>query len=268
MKIVRFLDTSNRVVRGREHPDGTITRLDGEIFKELKDSGQKIQVKKLLTPVTPTAILCIGLNYRQHAAETGSEIPRYPVLFMKNPGSVCHPQDPILLPKSCVDPPQVDYEGELAVVIGKPAKNVSESAALDYVIGYTIGNDISARRWQKHAGGGQWIRGKSFDTFCPLGPRIVTSDELTDPQNLELKSFVNGEVMQNTNTGDMIFPVTKLLSYLSESTTLLPGTIIMTGTPGGVGYKRTPPVYLHPGDTVEVSIDCIGRLTNRVALEE
>ena len=268
MKIIRFLDTSNRVVYGREHPDGTITRLDGENLKELKDSGQKIQVKKLLTPVTPAAILCIGLNYRQHAAEAGAEIPRYPVLFMKNPGSVCHPQDPILLPKSCVDPPQVDYEGELAVVIGKPAKNVSESEALDYVIGYTIGNDVSARRWQKHAGGGQWNRGKSFDTFCPLGPRIVTSDELTDPQNLELKSFVNGKVMQNTHTGDMIFPVTQVVSYLSESTTLLPGTIIMTGTPGGVGYKRTPPVYLQPGDTVEVSIDRIGRLTNRVALEE
>jgi 2-keto-4-pentenoate hydratase/2-oxohepta-3-ene-1,7-dioic acid hydratase in catechol pathway len=145
---------------------------------------------------------------------------------------------------------------------------VSAAHALDHVAGYTIANDVSARRWQKHAGGGQWVRGKSFDTFCPLGPVLVTADEITDPQTLQVKSILNNDVMQNANTSDMIFSVAELIEYLSDSTTLLPGTVILTGTPSGVGFVRKPPVYLNAGDTIEIEIDRIGSLTNTVVAEK
>ena len=162
----------------------------------------------------------------------------------------------------------MDYEAELAVIIGKAAKNVSAVNALDHVAGYTVANDVSARRWQKHAGGGQWVRGKSFDTFCPMGPVLVTTDEIEDPQTLQVKSILNNEIMQNANTSDMIFSVAKLIEYLSDSTTLLPGTVILTGTPSGVGFVRKPPVYLNAGDTIEIEIDRIGKLTNTVVAEK
>lgn len=267
MKIIRFLDESDQVCYGQEQPDQTVTLLHGRSLQDLKDSGQKAQVKKLLAPVAPAAILCIGLNYHQHAAETGWEIPRYPALFMKNPGALCHPEDPIILPYACIDPAQVDYEGELVVVMGQDAKNVGKDEALNYVAGYTIGNDVSARRWQKKAGAGQWIRGKSFDTFCPLGPRLVTTDEFPDPNDLQLTCSLNREIMQTARTRDMIFPVPELIAYLSESTTLLAGTVIFTGTPAGVGYRRQPPVYLQPGDRVEVAIEGIGTLRNPIVQE-
>ncbi|MBL0731940.1 MAG: fumarylacetoacetate hydrolase family protein, partial [Desulfosarcina sp.] len=151
-----------------------------------------------------------------------------------------------------------------AVVIGKTARNVSAGQALDYVLGYTIANDVSARRWQKNAGSMQWTRGKSFDTFCPLGPAIITADEIPDPQNLQIKCVLNDEVMQDAVTSDMIFSVAEIIAYLSEDTTLLPGTVILTGTPGGVGFVRKPPVYLKTGDEVEVTIEGIGRLVNPV----
>ena len=160
---------------------------------------------------------------------------------------------------------QVDFEVELAVIIGRKAKNVTAAEALDYVFGYTIGNDVSARRWQKHAGGGQWVRGKSFDTFCPLGPELVTKDLVPDPQQLRLQCFLNGRLMQDDNTSDMIFSVAGLIEYLSDSMTLLPGTVIMTGTPSGVGFARQPPVYLKPGDNLELTIDNLGTLCNPVA---
>ncbi len=268
MHIIRFYDDTGKISYGRKHQDETVTVLQGRLFDDFQDTGTPVKVKKLLAPLQPAAILCIGLNYHQHADETGMQPPKYPVLFMKNPGALAHPFDPIILPHSCMEPLQVDYEAELAVVIGRAAKNVSAANALDYVAGYTIANDVSARRWQKHSGGGQWVRGKSFDTFCPLGPELVTADEITDPQTLQVKSILNKEIMQNANTSDMIFGVAELIEYLSDSTTLLPGTVILTGTPSGVGFVRKPPVYLKPGDTMDVEIERIGTLTNTVAAEK
>lgn len=267
MRIVRFLDENGRECYGRDFKDGHALLLRGHLFDGLEETGSRVSVSKLLAPLQPPAILCIGLNYRQHAVETGIKIPEYPVLFMKNPASVTHPHDPIILPAVCAEPPQVDYEAELAAVIGKPARNVPLAKALDHVLGYTAGNDVSARWWQKHAGASQWIRGKSFDTFCPLGPELVTADEIPDPQNLRLRCILNNEVMQDGNTSDMIFSVAQLVAFLSEGTTLLPGTVILSGTPSGVGFVRQPPVFLKPGDVVSIEIEAIGTLTNRVVDE-
>jgi len=264
MRILRFIDENKQIRYGHNYNNGLATILEGDLFTGLKDTGKKAGVMKWLAPVVPSAILCIGLNYHDHAKETGSKIPRYPILFMKNPASLTNPGDPIVIPQSCMDPMEVDYEIELAVVIGKPAKNVPADKALDYIFGYTVANDVSARRWQKNSGGGQWIRGKSFDTFCPLGPALVTSDTINDPQNLALETIVNGKIMQKTNTSDMIFSVAEIIEYLSSGMTLLPGTVILTGTPSGVGFVQKPPAYLKPGDMVEMTIEQIGTLTNRV----
>ena len=264
MRIIRFLDGNGQIRFGHDHHCGEATLLEGESFASLKDSGLRLEVAKLLAPIDPVAILCIGLNYREHARETKIEPPRYPVLFMKNPAALNHPGDPILLPDSCLNPLQVDFEIELAVIIGKAAKNVPAAEALSYVQGYTIGNDVSARLWQKHGGGGQWVRSKSFDTFCPLGPEMVTTDLIPDPQQLRLQCFLNGAVMQDATTADMVFTVAELIEYLSRDMTLLPGTVIMTGTPSGVGFARNPPVYLKPGDSLELRIDNIGVLRNPV----
>jgi len=265
MKVYRFLDEYGKIRYGRDLSDESITLLEGDPFKGLTDSGQRVKAAKLLAPVEPRAILCIGLNYRLHVGEFGGELPKRPILFMKNPAAVAHPGDPILIPASCLEPPQVDYETELAVVIGRAARNVPAADALDYVLGYTIGNDVSARRWQKEWGGGQWVRGKSFDTFCPLGPALVTSEDIPDPQGLRLTCTLNGRLMQDGNTADMLFPVAELIAYLSEDTTLLPGTVIMTGTPSGVGFARNPPVFLAPGDVLSMTIEPIGTLVNSVA---
>jgi 2-keto-4-pentenoate hydratase/2-oxohepta-3-ene-1,7-dioic acid hydratase in catechol pathway len=214
-------------------------------------------------PALPPAIFCIGLNYRKHAEETKAKIPDFPVVFMKSPAAVLSHGEPIVLPRK-LRSDAVDYEGELAVVIGKPCKNVAKKDALDYVLGYTCANDVSARDWQKRWGGGQWCRGKTFDTFCPLGPRVVP---IADPGNLRIRTTVNGEVLQDCNTSDMIFNVPVLIEFLSGSTTLLPGTVILTGTPPGVGMARTPPRWLKAGDTVTVEIEKIGALTNPVVEE-
>jgi 2-keto-4-pentenoate hydratase/2-oxohepta-3-ene-1,7-dioic acid hydratase in catechol pathway len=217
-----------------------------------------------LAPVEPVNLFGIGLNYRAHALETGAPIPEHPVVFMKPTTAVTDPGAPISLPASCVHGPEVDFEAELAVVVGRLARDVAESQALDYVLGYTCANDVSARRWQKHGGGGQWVRGKSFDTFCPLGPVLVTAEEIPDPQLLSLRCWVNGRLMQAGRTGDMIFSVAQLISRLSRDTTLLPGTVILTGTPPGVGFARNPPVFLGDGDRVAVEVSGIGRLENPV----
>jgi 2-keto-4-pentenoate hydratase/2-oxohepta-3-ene-1,7-dioic acid hydratase in catechol pathway len=268
MRIVRFIDDKDQICFGCNYADGTAELLAGELFTGLKQTGARSTVKKLLAPVAPPAVFGIGLNYHKHAQETGLELPRYPIIFMKNPAAVTNPGDPILLHPSCMQPPEVDYETELAVVIGKAAKDVSAAEALNFVLGYTAANDVSARRWQGKRGGGQWMRGKSFDTFCPLGPELVTPDELSDPQNLRLTCAVNGQVLQDANTSDMIFPVAELISFLSTGTTLVPGSVILTGTPSGVGFTRKPPVFLMPGDTVEVTVEGIGTLSNPVALHE
>lgn len=222
--------------------------------------------RKLLAPIEPVAIFAIGLNYRQHAIETGATIPDFPVLFMKNIAAVQNPGDPIILPRH-LRSDEVDYECELAVVIGERCRNASKADALRYVRGYTCANDVSARDWQKRRSGGQWCRAKSFDTFCPLGPVLVTPDEIPNPNALNIRTLVNGEVLQQSNTGDMIFDVPTLIEFLSGSTTLLPGTVILTGTPSGVGMARTPARWLQPGDVVTVEIEKIGALTNPVVAE-
>ncbi len=264
MRIIRFIDKNGKNCYGQNHRDGSATVMDGDIINGLTDTGRETEVFKLLAPVSPQAILGIGLNYRDHASETGMPLPEHPILFMKNPGALSHPGDPIVIPKSCSNPPQVDFEVELAVVIGRSAKDVSADDALDYVLGYTIANDVSARRWQKHGGGMQWVRGKSFDSFCPLGPVLVTKDEIPDPQTLRLQSHLNGTMMQDSSTADMIFSVAELIQFLSEGTTLLPGTVILTGTPSGVGFTRNPPIYLKPGDSLTFTIENIGELRNPV----
>jgi 2-keto-4-pentenoate hydratase/2-oxohepta-3-ene-1,7-dioic acid hydratase in catechol pathway len=263
MRIVRYVDDF-RTGYAREHADGTLTRLTGDILDALGDTGEPVVPTKILAPIDPSAIIGIGLNYRNHARETGKELPETPIVFMKNPAAVQHPGDPIVIPSACDRGPEVDYECELAVVIGKAARNVSASDALSHVLGYTAGNDVSARKWQKHGGAGQWIRGKSFDTFCPLGPALVTPEDIPDPQTLCLSTTVNGETLQDSSTSDMIFTVAQLIAHLSCDTTLLPGTVILTGTPEGVGFVRNPPIFLAPGDTVTVEVERIGALTNPV----
>jgi 2-keto-4-pentenoate hydratase/2-oxohepta-3-ene-1,7-dioic acid hydratase in catechol pathway len=265
MRIARLQLPDNSITLARQHGDGSFTRLSGDIFGPLTDTGTKVE-GRLLAPVLPSAILCIGLNYKKHAAESNSPLPKFPVLFMKTPGAVQDPEAPILLPRR-LRSDKVDYECELAVVIGRAAKNVSRDKALDHVLGYTGANDVSARDWQKDGGGGQWCRGKAFDTFCPLGPVLVTPDEIPNPNALRIATRVNGETMQDWNTNDMIFDVPTIIEFLSSSTTLPPGTVILTGTPHGVGMARTPPRWLAEGDVAEVEIEKIGVLRNPVAAE-
>ena len=263
MKIIRYSDTSGQIHHAAQQADGTALVIDGDLFGTYTVSDRKADVAKLLAPVDPRAILCIGLNYKFHAEESGMAIPENPVLFMKSPGAVQNPGDPILLPTH-LKSDSVDYECELAIVIGKKATNVRKENAFDYILGYTCANDVSARDWQKNGGGGQWCRGKTFDTFCPLGPVLVTTDELTKPNALGIKTLLNGQAVQDWNTNDMIFDVPTLIAFLSADTTLLPGTVILTGTPQGVGMARKPPLWMKSGDSVTIEIEGIGSLTNPV----
>lgn len=214
-------------------------------------------------------IIGIGRNYDEHAKEQGEVAPERPMIFTKNPAAACLHGDDIVIPALCCDeatggPHQVDFEAELGVVIGRAAKDVAPERALDHVLGYACVNDISARWWQKQGAGGQFCRGKSFDTFCPIGPRVVPAPEIPDPQQLRVICRLNGTVMQQDSTSSMIHSVATLVSELSRGSTLVPGTLIMTGTPSGVGMARKPPVWLKDGDTVEVEIERIGTLKNRV----
>lgn len=265
MNIIRFLDASGKIQYGERVDERTARLIKGNIFEAFNTTDNIVKTEKLLAPVVPINILCIGLNYRHHAKETGAQVPEHPILFIKSSNALHNPGDPIIIPS--VAPQEVDYECELAVIIGKPAKNVSRDNALEYVFGYTCANDISARRWQKHGGGGQWCRGKSFDTFCPLGPYLVTTDEIPNPNDLKIRTILNGKTMQDWTTSDMIFDVPTLISFLSQDTTLLPGTVILTGTPQGVGFARTPRVFLKAGDEVTIEIEHIGALTNPVQEE-
>ena len=218
-----------------------------------------------LLPVIPNPqkIICIGVNYADHAAETGQAPPPYPTVFAKFANTLAASGDPIVLPSASTMP---DYEGELAVVIGRPGRRITEQDALDHVAGYTAFNDVSARDFQGHTS--QWTMGKSPDTFGPLGLALVTADEIPDPQKLELRTTVNGEVLQQASTADMVFTVRQLIAYLSQTMTLLPGDVIATGTPSGIGAARTPPRFLRPGDTVVISIDGVTELTNPVVGED
>jgi 2-keto-4-pentenoate hydratase/2-oxohepta-3-ene-1,7-dioic acid hydratase in catechol pathway len=212
-------------------------------------------------------IMGIGMNYAAHAHEQGKGVPERPVLFSKNPAAACLSGDDIVVPLICQDRPQVDFEAELGVVIAAPARDVPIDRALSYVLGYCCANDVSARWWQKEGSGGQFCRGKGFDSFCPIGPALIPAAAVKDPQSLRLRCRLNGHTMQDTPTSDMIFSVATLISELSRGTTLLPGTLMLTGTPSGVGMARTPPIFLNQGDLVEIEIDSLGILSNRVRFE-
>lgn len=215
---------------------------------------------RLRAPVQrPHAIVCIGLNYKDHAAEAGVEPPATPLIFAKFANAIVgHGEDIVIPPVT----QQVDYEAELGVVIGSVARAVPAERALEHVLGYTCVNDVSARDLQ--FADGQWTRGKTLDTFCPIGPWIVTADEIPDPQALGIRCVVNGRTLQDSSTGEMVFGVAELISFVSQGITLQPGDVIATGTPAGVGFTRNPPVFLQPGDTVTIAIDGIGELTNPV----
>lgn len=217
----------------------------------------------LLSPIPrPPKIICIGLNYRDHAAESNLPIPETPTMFAKFPTAVTGSGRPIVLPKNSVKP---DYEAEFAVVIGRGGRHIPEEKWRDHVFGYTCLNDVSARDFQMATS--QWMIGKTFDSFCPIGPAIVTGDEIADPHNLRISLTLNGEVLQDSNTANLIFKLPKLIAYLSSVFTLEPGDIIATGTPAGVGMARKPPRWLKAGDTVAVTIEGVGQLVNPVVPE-
>ena len=215
-----------------------------------------------LAPINvPEKLICIGKNYADHATEFGGSVPDQPIVFSKFPSAIIGPGESIRLPTIS---DQVDFEAELVVVIGKPGRNIAAADALSHVFGYCCGNDISARDWQKGTPSRQWLLGKTFDTFAPLGPVVVTADELTSPQNLDIQLRLNGDVMQQSNTSKMIFPIPILIEHVSKFCTLTPGDLIFTGTPEGVGAARQPPIFLRDGDTVEVEIESLGVLANPV----
>ncbi len=225
--------------------------------------GQKMQVR-IAAPVSrPSKIICLGKNYKEHAKEGGFDVPPAPLLFSKTPNTLNGPYDPVLLPQSTG---HVDWEVELAVVISKQGKRISPTQVYDYVAGFCVMNDVSGR--QAQFADSQWFRGKSFDTFAPLGPALVTPDEIDDVHNLTLTTKVNGQVMQSGNTRDMIFNIAFLIAYISEDMTIMPGDVIATGTPAGVGFFRDPPLALQAGDEVECAIDQIGAIRNRFVPSE
>lgn len=266
MRLIRHLTPAGPSYAAFQ-PDGDVREILGDIFGDFRVTDRVVNPGKLLAPVAPANLLAIGLNYKKHAEEGGRGAPEKPVLFIKANSSVQNPGDPIEIPQHLASQ-EVDFECELAVVIGRRCKNATRANALDHVLGYTCANDVSARDWQRKPwGGGQWCQAKSFDTFCPLGPALVLKDEIPDPNALRIRSVLNGQVMQDWSTEDMIFDVPALIEFLSGSKTLLPGTVILTGTPHGVGFARTPPVFMQPGDTITIEIEKIGALTNPVALE-
>jgi len=217
-------------------------------------------------------IIGIGMNYAAHAKEQGKGVPERPVLFTKNPFAASLSGEDIRIPKVCQDRPQVDFEAELGIIIGwQPGgqfvRDVAKDQALGCVLGYVAANDVSARWWQKEGSGGQFYRGKSFDTFCPIGPKVATPEQVGNPNALRIQCGVNGETMQDSTTADMIFDVPTIISEISRGHTLLPGTLIVTGTPSGVGMARTPSIFLKQGDVVEVELEKIGTISNRVTME-
>ena len=275
MRLIRFgnsgaerpgLWQDGRIVDLRRHfpemPDiGESFFRDGWLAKVagVADEGRSMDVR-LGPPVAhPSKLICLGKNYLEHAQEGNFDAPEKPLLFAKAPSALSGPRDPIILPRSCG---QVDWEVELALVVGREGKRISRDRAWDYIAGYTVMNDVSGREAQ--FGDGQWFRGKSFDTFAPLGPALVTPDEIEDIGNLQLTATVDRQVMQTGNTGDLVFDIPHLLAYISEDITLLPGDVISTGTPAGVGIFRTPPITLAAGNVVTCRIDTLGELVNPV----
>lgn len=248
---------------------------DATLFQRLSDvvqaaasaeSSQAVAVPDVLLPPVPPPekVLCIGLNYLDHAIETGAEPPTEPIVFSKFNTALVGHGEAIVLPTASS---QVDYEAELVVVIGRRARHVAAAEALSYVAGYTCGHDVSARDWQKGRPGGQWLLGKSFDTFAPLGPWLVTTDEIPDPSNLRVQMMIGDQTRQDSTTAQLIFDIPQLIAHLSSIMTLKPGDLIYTGTPPGVGAARKPPRFLQPGDVCTVAIEGIGRLTNPCVAE-
>ena len=262
-KLVRIQTPEGAIVHALADDPAAYRPIDGDVFSDWRPTDRTIprEACRLLAPVAPPNILAIGLNYRAHAQESGQALPERPVLFSKATTALLDPEADIVLPRAA--PNEVDYECELAIVIGRRARNVSADEALDYVLGYTCANDVSARDVQLRLDF-QWVRGKSFDTFCPLGPWIETD---MDPDRAPIRTRLNGQVMQESNTSDLIFSCAELIAFLSAGMTLLPGTVIMTGTTSGVGFARKPPVFLQPGDTVEIEVEGIGTLRNGVVAE-
>ena len=245
MKIIRYRDKNGNIGYAAQQDDGSALILTGDIYNSSQVTQKKADVAKLLAPVVPSSIICIGLNYRRHAEETGAKFPEQPIVFFKGINSLLNPDEAIQIPQF-MRSDEVDYECELAVVIGKPCKNVSRAIALNYVLGYTCCNDVSARDWQIKRGG----------------------DEIPNPNSLNISTVLNGQMLQDWNTNDMIFEIPMLIEFLSGSSTLLPGTVILTGTPHGVGMAQKPPRWLRPGDHVSIVIEKIGTLTNSVVNEK
>ncbi|WEW60344.1 hypothetical protein PRK78_005829 [Emydomyces testavorans] len=277
-RLVRFLAKDGRIYYGdailptgiKDLAQTTRARvIKGDIFGQHQVTEQIADVAKLLSPLARNdirTIRCLGLNYAQHAREARMPIPAYPVLFFKPVTAAAGPTDDIAIPAIAQEGAQggLDYECELVIVIGKEACDVPESRALDHVLGYAVGNDVSHREWQLKRGAGQWGLGKGFDGWAPFGPGIVSGSLIRDPNALNISTKVNREVVQSSNTKDMIFNVAKTISFLSQGTTLLPGDLIFTGTPQGVGMGRQPPLWLKHGDQVEVSLEGVGTCSNKV----
>jgi 2-keto-4-pentenoate hydratase/2-oxohepta-3-ene-1,7-dioic acid hydratase in catechol pathway len=231
-------------------------------FENAEDVSLSDPAVTVLAPVVaPQKVICIGTNYADHAREMGGQPAEIPVVFNVFPSAIVGTGQAVVLPAISH---QVDFEAELVVVIGTAGRNIPRAEAMDHVFGYCNGNDISARDWQKGKPGGQWLLGKTFDTFAPLGPWIATADEIKDPHVLDIQLRLNGEVMQDSNTSELIFPIDFLISHLSKFVTLIPGDLVFTGTPAGVGAGRTPQVFLKPGDEIEVEIEGLGVLANPV----
>ncbi|KAL8962864.1 MAG: hypothetical protein Q9193_000805 [Seirophora villosa] len=275
-RLVRFLAKDGRIYYGDAILASGITDvakatqarvIEGNIFGKHDVTHQVAEVRLLLAPLAREeikTIRCLGLNYAQHAEESQMPLPKYPILFYKPVTALTGPLDIIPVPAPAQQVEGLDYECELVAIIGKEARDVPESKALDYVLGYGVGNDVSHREWQLKRGGGQWALGKSFDGWAPFGPGIVSSTIIKDPQALRIGTKLNGKTVQDSSTRDMIFGVAKTISFLSQGTTLLPGDVLFTGTPQGVGSGRTPPLWLNNGDIVEVSLEGIGTCTNKI----
>ncbi|KAJ5085642.1 hypothetical protein N7532_010413 [Penicillium argentinense] len=279
-RLIRFLAKDGQIYYGDAllpsgvHDIAQVTQarvIQGDIFGQHRVTDKIADVKLLLAPLARKdigTVRCLGLNYEQHAKESNMPLPKYPVLFFKPVTSIAGPTDDIPVSKTAQEGEGLDYECELVIVIGKEAKNVPQSQALDYVLGYAVGNDVSHREWQIKRGGGQWGLGKGFDGWAPFGPGIVSSQVIPDPNALRISTTLNGKEVQSSSTKDMIFGVAETIAFLSQGTTLLPGDLIFTGTPQGVGMGRKPNLWLKDGDHVEVSLEGVGSCANRVVFEK
>lgn len=255
MRIQRILTSDQRTVQAAVQEDGSLLEITGDLFASGGPvvSEQSVSAEKILYPIVPKSILGIGANYK--GLFEGKALPEFPVVFFKCHNTLQNPGDPVVLPRIAIQAESVKFEGELCVIIGKGGKNISEADAMSHVFGYTLANDVSASDWQRERVGNQWCKGKGFDTFCPLGPTIVTADEISDPTALRVVAKVNGEIKQDESVAEMCFSVPQLIAFLSAGHTLQPGDIILTGTPPGA-------YFLEPGDQTDIMIEGLGTLSN------